>query len=247
MRGPLRQTIEETIRVLEGGKTAGVALRAAGGTAVALRCPSTVTPALHREYADVDVVGRRKDRSRIVSVMVSLGYETDLEFNALHGARRLLFWDRGNDRQADVFLERVDMCHTIELSRRLCLDHQTLTLADLLLMKIQIVETNRKDFLDITALLADHGLTDDDSGINAAYIAHTMATDWGLWRTGTSTLRRAANFAEELEGFVGRAEVQTRITELLTRLDGWPKSRRWRFRSILGERLRWYELPEEVG
>jgi hypothetical protein len=33
---------------------------------------------------------------------------------------------------------------------------------------------------------------------------------------------------------------------LLERIEAAPKSRAWRLRARIGERVRWYELPEEV-
>jgi hypothetical protein len=48
--------------------------------------------------------------------------------------------------------------HTIDLRDRFELDDATLPLADLLLTKLQIVQLNEKDVLDILALLADHEL-----------------------------------------------------------------------------------------
>ena len=43
---------------------------------------------------------------------------------------------------------------------------------------------------------------------------------------------------------------KSRIEERLKELEEWierePKSRKWRLRAKIGERKRWYELPEEV-
>jgi hypothetical protein len=40
--------------------------------------------------------------------------------------------------------------------------------------------------------------------------------------------------------------VSRRLDELWTRIEAHPKSLRWRVRAQVGDRLRWYELPEEV-
>ena len=39
--------------------------------------------------------------------------------------------------------------------------------------------------------------------------------------------------------------VLTSIERLKAAIDSAPKSRRWRLRARLGDRVRWYELPED--
>ena len=69
------------------------------------------------------------------------------------------------------------------------LDPRTVPLAELLLTKLQVVRTNRKDVIDICAILLDHdvGETDGET-VNAAYIASLLSGDWGLWRTSRGTI-----------------------------------------------------------
>jgi hypothetical protein len=242
---PLAAHVDEAKRIVAAAREASVDLRVTGGVGVALRCPSASAPPLVRAYADIDAVGRRSQRREIGALFAALGYTGDDAFNALHGDTRLFFWDPANGRQLDVFLDRVEMCHAIDLGGRLDVDDRTLSLADLLLMKLQVVETNRKDFLDMLALLADHPWTDDEAGINLAYLSGLTAGDWGLWRTTTMVAERAGRFASDLEGFAQGDLVRERVQAFLAALEDSPKSRAWRLRARLGERKRWYELPEE--
>ena len=48
-------------------------------------------------------------------LLVSLGYAPEEEFNVLHGQRRLFFLDNGHHREADVFLDAIEMCHRLDL------------------------------------------------------------------------------------------------------------------------------------
>jgi hypothetical protein len=41
------------------------------------------------------------------------------------------------------------------------------------------------------------------------------------------------------------AIVREKVTTLLMRLDDVPKSRGWRLRARVGDRVRWYELPDD--
>lgn len=242
---PLPDVRAEVERVLQAADAAGVALRAVGGLAVYLRCPSARRPPLQRDYKDIDLVGRAGDARAIGRLMEELGYLPDAEFNSLHGHQRLYFWDQPNERQLDVFIESIAMCHHLTLTGRLERDARTLTLADLLLTKLQVVEVNEKDLKDAAALLADHDVSPD--GIDPQLIVSVLATDWGWWRTATESLRKVSSYAGSLTGFDGAAVIQARVAELLELIEGAPKSLKWKLRARVGEKVRWYDLPEEIG
>jgi hypothetical protein len=162
----------------------------------------------------------------------------------MNGKERLLFFDNANERQMDVFVSSFRMCHEIPLEKRLAVDEDTVPLAELLLTKLQIVELNEKDVRDTVALLLEHEVTDDDSGVNCTHVSELCAEDWGLWRTITRNLQ---TLRDRVGGYdVDRDLVANRVSLLLTRIDEAPKSRSWRLRAKVGERKRWYELPEEV-
>jgi hypothetical protein len=243
---PLLDPVDEGRRVAEAAAEAGTPLRLLGGVAVALRCPSSQAPPLSRSYADIDFGTVAEARDSVVDLIGGLGYRADREFNTLHGHRRLIFWDEANQRHLDVFVEEADLCHRISLRDRIGAVPLTLPLADLVVLKLQVVETNEKDYLDLCALFTDHDLSDDESGINVAYIAHLTASDWGLWRTLGMVAERAERFARELAGFERGEVVAERLTQLRQELDSVPKTRGWKLRARIGERKRWYELPEEV-
>ncbi|HXR61629.1 MAG TPA: hypothetical protein VN732_09900 [Solirubrobacterales bacterium] len=243
---PLEDPVAEGGRIVDAAAARSLPLRALGGVAVGMRCPSGRRPPLAREYGDIDLATEAKARGQVIDFMESLGYAGDREFNMLHGHRRLYFYDERNRRQVDVFVNEAHLCHRIDFRPRLEADSRTLSLADLTVLKLQVVETNEKDYLDLCALFADHELTEDDSGINVSYIASLTASDWGLWRTLTSVAERSEQFALDLPGFEPREVVSERLHELRVQLDRSPKTRSWKLRSRIGERKRWYELPEEV-
>lgn len=236
--------IAEAERVVGIGEERGVPLRLMGGVAVALTCPSARTEPLVREYSDLDFVGRAKAVGGIEEVFGEAGYGPDEEFNALHGDGRLSFLRA--DAHADVFLDRVRACHVLDLRERLELWPLTVPPGDLLLTKLQIVQTNEKDLLDIVALVVDHELTPDDTGINVTRITEICANDWGWWRTVSATIAKSISVAEGFASsglYIGDA-VQ-RLQEIRDELDRVPKSRRWKLRNRLGDKVVWYDEPEE--
>lgn len=243
---PLADPVAEGRRIAEAAAEQGVPLRVMGGVAVAMVCPSSGRPPLAREYADIDLASSTAARKDVVKLLESLGYAGDKEFNVLHGHRRLYFWDEHNQRQVDVFLNEANLCHRIDLKHRIDKTPLTLSPADLTVLKLQVVETNEKDYLDLCALFADHPFSDDDSGIDLAYVAELAASDWGLWRTLGMVAERTERFALELPEFEAGEVVAERLRQLREELDRVPKTRGWKLRSRIGDRKRWYELPEEV-
>ncbi len=172
------------------------------------------------------------------------GYEPDAPFNTLQGLRRLRFLDRAHHREIDLFFDQVRMCHTLDLRDRLNLPEGILTPADLLLTKMQIVELNMKDLTDVMALLLDHPLGEGDGEvIDAAYIAALLARDWGLYRTVQLNVDRLRGAVSQFA--VPSDAVGARLDALWQAVDAHPKSVAWRLRARIGDRVRWYELPEQ--
>jgi len=242
---PLQDVLAEARRILDAA--ADVPLRALGGAAIALSAGGELL--LPREYNDIDFVTAVGRGPEVVRAFDELGYAGDQRFNGLNGHRRLLFYDTANERRVDVFVAKFEMCHAIPLAKRLTLNAQTIPLADLLLTKLQIFALNEKDQRDIVNLLHAHTLSDSDAdGINAQYVAKLLAADWGLWRTSTMNVERVRGGLARY-GLAPEQEevVRTRLDDLRCRIDEEPKGTKWKVRARVGERVKWYEEPEEVG
>jgi hypothetical protein len=80
--------------------------------------------------------------------------------------------------------------------------------------------------------------------VNSGHISQLCSDDWGLWRTITHNLETLRDRVESYD--VDRGLVSNRVSLLLERIEEAPKSRSWRIRAKVGERKRWYQLPEEV-
>ena len=242
---PQSDIVREALRVLDAGRQ--VPLRLLGGVAIVVSLPGE--PLLPRPYNDIDFITARGAGPTAAKQFEKLGYEGDHQFNGLHGHRRLLFYDTENERRVDVFVGRFEMCHTWPLERRLRVTERTIPLADLLLTKLQIFAVNEKDQRDILTILHGHKLRDsDEDGINSAYIAELCAADWGLWRTVTFNIERARSAVPRFNlQLHDEAIVTARLDDLRKRIDSEPKSMKWKLRARVGERMQWYEEPEETG
>jgi hypothetical protein len=229
----------EALALIGRATAAGVALRATGGIAVAIRCASAASPPLRRAYKDLDLVGAGRQRDAIDVLIKGAGFSANEEFNSLHGHHQLLYVD-AQGRILDVFIDRIVMCHSLDVSDRLHLDEHTLSPEDLLLTKLQVIETNESDLKDAVAILAD-------CDIDVERVVSVLAGDWGWWRTATQVLARVKSFNAGLENFVLKDRVADRIDELEERVAAAPKGLKWRLRARVGDRVIWYQTPEEEG
>jgi hypothetical protein len=241
---------DEARRILDEAKQRGIILRLFGGVAVKYHCPSATHRSLQRSYPDLDFFGKGKQGREIRSLFTDMGYEPNQRFNALHGATRLIFEDAMNQRIVDIFLDVFRMCHTLHLGDRLALDDYTIPISDLLLTKLQVVEINEKDIRDLFAILKDHEVVDqiasgDKELIDAGYVSSLCADDWGLCKTISLTLRKLLAFLSKYELEPEAIQIlESRINELLRAIETVPKSFKWRLRERVGEKKRWYDLPE---
>jgi len=226
----------------------GVVLRLLGGVAVRLQAP-TLPPAFDRTYKDLDFAVPKGGAGAADRLLRGAGYEPHTAFNALNQKERMLFFDPAHGRQVDVFVGAFRMCHEIPLSERLEIQGRTVPLAELLLTKLQIVQLNEKDVRDALLLVHGHEVGDGDGDmINGARIAGLCAGDWGLWRTITANVETVLGHAGGYDvPETDRERIAARLREVLVRVEEEPKTRGWRLRAKIGERKRWYELPEEVA
>jgi hypothetical protein len=210
--------------------------RLLGGVAIALHCPGLIDDAGHREIGDIDIIVPKGDARALAKALPELEYEPDRRFNAVHGSRRLIF--EGPSGKLDVFIESFSMCHELKLAHRVELDYPTVSVSDLLMTKLQIVELNAKDAHDLAVLLTEHELgSGPGDHIDSSYLAELTGSDWGLWRTTTGTLE---TIAEQSEAASPTAKA---LHELLMSS---PKTRSFRLRARVGERVQWYELPDDL-
>jgi len=241
---PLADPIAEAERIGAAAKKAGVKVKLLGGAGIHLHSPSAAHPPLKRRYGDLDFAISKKHRKGVLDLFPALGYEANDRFNLMNGDRRLYFYDAGNSRQVDIFIDVFKMSHVIDLRGRLEDEGPCASPADLLLSKLQIYEVNRKDLVDVIALVLDHPIGPGPDEIDAAYIAKLVANDWGFYRTVQLNIEKLLHTLGELE--VDGAVVRNRMTELWLVVEREPKPIKWKLRAQVGDRMQWYALPEEV-
>jgi len=228
---------------------AGLPARLLGGVAFWLRCPSVRSGPFARDYADLDFAVSKPAGQRFRAILEGRGYLPDKFFNGLHGATRLYYGAPDGQWSVDIVIDELTMSHRLDLRGQLDGPGPTLSPADLLLTKLQVWEINHKDLGDAACLLADHGLaagpaTADE--ISLARVTAVLGTDWGFCHTAERNLGKVAELAaaEPLPG--AGHDVAAQAGAIQAAIEAAPKSRSWRLRSRVGERVKWYETPEEV-
>ena len=257
----LGDPLAEALRLISMADAHGLQVRLMGGLAFHAQAP-TWTARIDRDGRDLDLAIRGRDRKALVELLVAEGYTPDKQYNALYGHKQLYFVDVPRRRPVDILVDKLEMCHQFEFGGRLGATHPTLPLAELLMSKLQVVKINRKDVLDALILLAEHPLGNADGTgeaddkramINVRRILELTSADWGWWRTTTGNLDKLEDFLAGVQpgeldvGRPLRFDPAAQIVALRERINAAPKSTRWKMRSRVGDRMSWYELPEEVG
>lgn len=238
----------EALALIEAGRSAGVPIRLVGGLAVRLLCPAF--PPRARKGQDLDLASVSRVRSKLRDLLVERGYEPDKRFNALYGHKQLYFRSP-QGRTVDVLVDRVEMCHDLPFAERIERMPLTLDVTDVLLSKLQIVELNQKDAHDVVYLLSAFPVRggDEPGTIALDRIREFIGDDWGWWRTVTGNLARiegqvAADGATLIPANA-QYDAVAQVKQIEAMAESTPKSLRWKMRAKVGDRKRWYRVPQE--
>lgn len=241
--------VREASRILVEMRQRDLDFRLLGGIGIRLALGDRFDTRLERSHNDIDFVTTKRDGSKVEEALAELGWEPDRQFNAINGARRLLFTDPATGHKIDGFVDRFEMCHSLPLTERFEDSEDVLPPADLLMTKLQIIELNAKDLGDAYALLLGFPTAPgpDPQTIETGRIALLASRDWGLQHT------LELNFTRMLEGLeatdfevADRDRISSAIDAITDAMDAHPKSRAWKLRARIGERKKWYDEPEEI-
>jgi hypothetical protein len=245
---------KEIRRIITEADGRGIPVRILGGAAIRMHCPN------HQEMYeklkrvpkhDMDFVTYKKFRPLTKKLFTDLGYEpyVSLMLTGATGRHRQIFNDKDGNKAIDVFLGVLEMCHNIDYEGRLEVDSPTVPLAELLLQKLQIVQTNEKDVQDTIILLLEHdiGKSDKDE-INGDHIAKVLAGDWGFYYTVDTKLGEIKEMLGKYEALNNqdRTLIVERLDKLKERIEKEPKSLKWNMRAKAGTSVKWYRVVEEV-
>jgi hypothetical protein len=243
----------EAKAIIRAADERGLHLRLLGALAVIERCPQSVwlLEKTNRVLTDVDFMGYDREIRKVEVMFAELGYEVlggrGVTMDVWVG-RRIFHDPTGERRRVDVFLDRLDFCHPLELKGRLARHPVTIPLTDILLEKLQIVEINEKDLKDLVVLLLEHppGDGDQDRSFDVGYVVDLLSGDWGFYYTVSLNLNRIRRYMDKVLDLTEeqRSLVGERIDSIWGAVEAAPKSLKWKLRARVGPSRRWYQ---EVG
>jgi hypothetical protein len=226
----------EAVRLVDGAARVGVVLRALGSVGVRLHCHSSANEMDQRDRypKDIDFVTRKRDRRELRRYLEAESYVVDRNVLVAMEGTRYLF--RSTERQIDidVWVDILDLCHRLDVTQRMG-EGPSLSIEDLILSKLQIVELTGNDTHDLAAMLSVHETSAKPGPevVDLSYLTGILANDWGFWRTATGNL---TTILPQLD-----AVARERATEILDRIEETPKGVKWKLRARLGERVQWWQ------
>jgi hypothetical protein len=245
----------QALELIQSAEERGIHLRLLGAVAFRIHCPAhqDLQVSMNRVLTDIDFAAYYKQEKAIDKFfMKELGFESQTASltPGLMLGRKIYIDATGERPHVDVFFDKLNMCHVVSWEKgRLEIDKITLSLADLMLEKLQIVHINEKDVKDVMMLVLEHEIgNSDDEVINGAYVSKIMARDWGFYYTSTMNLNKIKSLLGEYDALTSgdRDVISARIDELLIMIEKEPKSLGWKLRAKVGTKKQWYNDVEEV-
>jgi len=245
--------ISEAHRLTEEAQKQGLVLRVMGAFAVRNYFPEYVD--LYnkmkrlgdRVFTDIDFAAYGKHRGKLVPFFESQGYSFDKDTMMYFGQERhIYFSDNYFERvpMIDVFFDKLDMNHCVNYSGRLELDPYSVSMTDLLLQKLQIVQMNDKDFKDGMLMILASPLGErDDRMVNLRYIAKLMAEDWGFYYTSTQNLEKIKNYTAKVDALNDeqRGVIAAKADQIRKAIEDESKGFMWKMRAKTGTKKIWYK------
>jgi hypothetical protein len=246
---PIPETfLEEARRLIDDAQKQGIVLRVMGPIALHFHFPEYVE--LYRRMerlgervlTDIDFASYGKCRGKIVPFFQAQGYELEKRAAMLSGNTRHIYFG-SRVPMIDVFFDQLAYNHPIDYRGRLDVHPYCVSLTDLLLQKLQIVQINDKDLKDVMLLLLAAQLGEIDAGkINLRYLAKLMSDDWGFYYTSTMNLAKVKMAVDSVAVLTNqhRTVIRKQVDDILGKIENAPKSGKWKGRAKVGTKKPWY-------
>jgi hypothetical protein len=261
---PTQVFIDEGERLVDEAAKREIPLRLLGGVAIRIHCLDFLPFAEklmrlgegEQEYTDLDFISYMRFRkSKMRGFFEEMGYEKRPATMSTAATQRQIYFHPKGWFFVDVFYDKLLAAnHPLDFRGRLELDSPTITPADLLLEKLQIVFPSEKDIKDLVLVLRAHDISQEEekNKISTNFIATKLAKDWGFWYTVTSNLSGLRQYVDEYPSLTGeeKQDLISKVDRILQDIETKPKSTGWKMRSIVGTKRKWYnpvETTQTVG
>jgi len=261
------RVLRAALEIIEAANERNIVVRILGALAIYLHCKENEdtlsflknsgrldTGAL---FTDIDLIAYSKQRKQVINLMKELNYDENKMINALFGHKRLIYFK--DQVKVDIFFDKLEFSHDVDFGSepgkgRLELDYPTITLTDLMLEKLQIHQINRKDIIDMIAILMSHDVDDyvDREVVNRKYIASILSDDWGFWYDALENLKKVelytAKFKEENRIKIEHVDrIILNVNKIREAVESSEKTKNWLKRSRIGTSKPWYREVGDIG
>jgi hypothetical protein len=252
--------LAEARKLIEDAQKQGMLLRVMGPIALHFHFPEYVDLYRRMErlgdrvFTDIDFASYGKFRGKIVPFFQAQGYELEKRAAMISGNTRHIYFG-SRVPMIDVFFDQLAYNHPIDYRGRLEIHPYCVSLTDLLLQKLQIVQINDKDLKDAMLLLLAASLGEVDvenvkaaggstptGKINVRYLVKLMSDDWGFYYTSTLNLAKIKTAVDQVPVLTDpqRDQIRERVDALVQHLENAPKSGKWKGRAKVGTKKPWY-------
>jgi hypothetical protein len=235
---------KEAYSIIDYAKKEGIRIKLLGGVGIRHITKSWALPPFEREISDIDFAIMREEIPSLLKLFRRKGLKEREIFNKINMGSRLIYYTE-KGYKIDVFVDEFNMCHRIPLRYALKQEGLSLPALELLLTKLQVRNIAKKDMIDLSLILNDISLTKDESGINFERFVSICSRDWGLFTTVSENLAKLEEFSYSLQKEYGET-IRNKIGRLVNLISSSKKTLRWRLRAIIGKKVRWYQIPEEI-
>lgn len=239
----LKNLVQE---IFDDSQKIGFSVRLTGGVAIRSHCEryDYLFENFNRKYEDIDFVCLNKEEENVKQYFINKNYALNQEVYIYSEGGRLIFENNKTKSKIEVFIDELDFCHLINLRKRFLIDYPTISLTDLLLSKMQIIDISERDFIDITILIIEHNicLSEESEKINANYIAKLLSNDWGFYYTFETNIKKVTEFVKNsiLPNNI-KLDVNNKLEHLKLIISNEEKTITWKMRSVVGSKVKWYK------
>ena len=241
--------LAEARRLTEEAQKQGMILRVMGPIALHFYFPEFVDLYRRMErlgekvFTDIDYASYGKNRGKIVPFFEKQGYELEKRAAMLSGGTRHIYFGE-RIPMIDVFFDKLDYNHPINYQGRLEYHPYCVSLTDLLLQKLQIVNINDKDLKDAMLLLLAAPIGENENNrINVNYLTKLLSDDWGFYYTSIMNLNKvqAAIYGVPVLSDQDRLLIKENAETLIKSIEMAPKTGKWKGSAKTGTSKIWYK------
>ncbi len=247
---PLVEELEKEARqIVHAAASAQLSLWIMDPIALWHRCQGRRRLLTVPQQRQMNLAGQAAQLAQITQLLGNLGYQRKTPTNAPPTTRRLLFANSQKSISVILWLDTFEMYHRFDLKPLLHANDPIALPTVLALTRLQLVEMPDEALSDLAALFIEYdvSLVPKANQIDASQITALCVDDWGWYKTISMNLEQLIYFAEDSLLLAERNAVIERARRLKSGMDASPKSLRWQARARLGETVRWYETPVEIG